>query len=92
MVASLEHVFVKNASIDVLLFFYCHYISVQDMQSSFGFLVSVINHYHTNGLHLFGDSLNDSVSKYVVTQNIFLLLSKALRSRINSWYNVAFQI
>ena len=37
-------------------FFNCNYISFQDMQSFFEFLVSVINHYHNNGLHLFWDS------------------------------------
>ena len=30
-----------------------NYISFQDMQSFFEFLVSVINHYHINGLYLF---------------------------------------
>ena len=39
-----------------LFFFYFHYISFQDMQSVFEFLVSVINHYHNNGLNLFWDS------------------------------------
>ena len=37
-------------------FFNCYYISFQDMQSFFEFLVSVINHYHINRLHLFWDS------------------------------------
>ena len=36
------------------------------MQSFFEFLVSVINHYHINGLHLFWDSF-----EWLVTQNIF---------------------
>ena len=36
-------------------FFNCYYISFQDMQLFFEFLASVMNHYHTNGLHLFLD-------------------------------------
>ena len=35
--------------------FNCYYISFQDLQSFSEFLVSVINHYHINGLHLFWD-------------------------------------
>ena len=35
--------------------FNCYYISFQDMQSFFQFLVSVIKYYHINGLHLFWD-------------------------------------
>ena len=38
------------------VFFNWYYISFQDMQYFFEFLVSVINHYHINGLHLFWDS------------------------------------
>ena len=37
--------------------FFCYYISFQDMQYFFEFLVSVINDYHINGLHLFWDML-----------------------------------
>ena len=37
-------------------YYYYYYISFQDMQSIFWFLVSLINHYHINGLHLFWDS------------------------------------
>ena len=39
-----------------LMFFNCYYISFQDMRSFFEFLLSVINHYHINALHLFWDS------------------------------------
>ena len=39
-----------------MVFFNCNYISFQDLQSYFEFLVSVVNHYHINGLHLFWDS------------------------------------
>ena len=50
---------VKNAPLELEsldpCFFYCYYISFQDMQSFFEFLVSVINNYHINRLHLFGD-------------------------------------
>ena len=50
---------VKNAPLELEsldpCFFYCYYISFQDMQSLFEFLVSVINNYHINRLHLFGD-------------------------------------
>ena len=45
------------------------------MQSFLEFLVSVINHYHINGLQLFCGSFEWFVSKM---QNIFLLFSKAL--------------
>ena len=38
------------------LYFNCHYISFQDMQSFFECLFSVKNHYHINGLHRFWDS------------------------------------
>ena len=38
------------------MFFNCYYISFQDMHSFFQFLLSVINHYHINRLHLFWDS------------------------------------
>ena len=34
--------------------------------------------------------LNDFISKYIVTENIFLLLSKTFWSRINSSYNILF--
>ena len=34
----------------------CYYINFQDMQSFSEFLVSIINHYHINGLHLFYDT------------------------------------
>ena len=50
----------KNASFEPetwnLCFFYCYYISFQDMQFFKKFLFSVINHYHINGLHLFWDT------------------------------------
>ena len=59
----------------------------------FGFLVSVINHYHINELHLFWDSFEwfclqiSSDAKYFCP-----LLSKALWSRINSCYRMLFLI
>ena len=39
-----------------IIFLNCYHINFQGMQPFFGFLVSVINHYHTNELHLFCDS------------------------------------
>ena len=51
---------VKNASFELETsnecFFNCCYINFQDTQSFFEFLVSVTNHFHINGLHLFWDS------------------------------------
>ena len=39
-----------------MFFFLNYYIRFMDMQSLFEFLVSVINHYQINGMHLFWDS------------------------------------
>ena len=48
------------------------------MQSFFKFLVSEINHYHINGLHLFWDSFEWFCLQIVVTQNIFPLLVQGI--------------
>ena len=42
------------------------------------------------GYMYFETVLNASVSKYIVTLNIFLLLSKILWSRINNCYSILF--
>ena len=56
----LEHVLQKNASFELKTsnqyFFNCYYISFKDLQSFFEFLVSIINPYQMNGLHVFWDS------------------------------------
>ena len=53
----LEHVLYKMHPLSqrhqINVFFNCYYISFQDIQSCFEFLVSVINPYHINGLDLF---------------------------------------
>ena len=49
-------VIIWNTSCENASFFNCYYISIKDMHSFFGFLVSLTNHYHINGLHLFWDS------------------------------------
>ena len=86
----------KNASFEIdiksmLFFFNYYYISFKDMKSFFEFLVSVINHYHINGLQLFWDIFEwfclqiSSDAKY-----FFPLLSNTLWSRINSCYSILF--
>ena len=61
------------------------------MQSFFEFLLSVINHYHINGLHLFWDSLEWFFSLNKEWRNIFLpLLSKALWSKISCCYSILY--
>ena len=59
------------------------------MQSFFKFLVTVINHYPSNGLHLFWDSFEQS-SLQISDAKCFRLLSKALWLRINSCYSILF--
>ena len=85
---------VKNASFELKTsdqwFINCYYISFQDMQSLFEFLVSVINHYHINWLYLFGDSFEWFCLQIIVRQTIFRLLSQALWSRISSYYSIPF--
>ena len=77
----------KNASFEpgtlnqCCYFFNCHYISFQDMQSFFEFLVSVINHYHINCINFV------TILKDFVVQ-IFPLISKALWSKINNCYSI----
>ena len=58
------------------------------MQSFFEFLVSVINHYHINGFHLFWDSFERVCFQINSDKIFFPLLSKALWSSINSGYIV----
>ena len=43
----------SDRDIKSMFFLNCYDISFYYMQSLFEFLVSVINHYHINGLHLF---------------------------------------
>ena len=69
------------------VYFNCYCISFHEIQSFFEFLVSVINHYYINSLHLFWDSFEWFCrdAKY-----FFPFLSKALWSRINSCYGILF--
>ena len=62
------------------------------MQSFFEFLVSVINHYHNNGLHLFLDSFEWFFFLQIISNtNIFFpFLSKTLGLKINSCYSILF--
>ena len=62
----------------------------QDMQSFFEFLVSVINHYHINGLHLFWDSFEWFCLQISWDAKYFPLLSEAWWSMINSCYSIQF--
>ena len=44
-----------TGEIKSMFIFKCYCVSFQDMQSFLEFLVSVVNHYNINGLHLFSD-------------------------------------
>ena len=55
------------------------------MQSYFEFLVSAINHYHINGLHLFSDNFEWFCLQTSSDAKYFLL---SCASRINSCYTI----
>ena len=86
----------KNASfaldIKSVFFFHCYYISFQDMPYFLELLVSIINRYHINELHLFWKSFEWFCVQISSDAKSFSSLSKALWSRINSCYCILFQI
>ena len=73
-----------------LMCFYLLLYQLLGRKIFFEFLVSVINHYHINGLLLFCDSFEWFCLQISCDIIFFPLLSKTLRSRINSCYSILF--